>query len=303
MKNLLKNSNWVNEFINIGAVITENQLSEKKVSAFLISPFSRYASSLIAFGSIFYKLKKQNLSNIDYVDFEVGQNLMFKEGNRHVAVVVMSFDNTNVKIQHKSNKMIQSLPSSSFFKLSKPATSNKNRMKSHSLIDVNKKFIFDLFDDNDIYNNLVNSSNLEAVIVGNKSAILREVDQRVLIPNKETKSIGCIDDIIRYKNDSSHQHWRTIIEPSVNNKGVDWFIENNQLSNNPIGILEGVNVFNEWRYLFEDTSFITIINRENNTKNILINYINELKQENFYSGIESKLFKNINSELITINHE
>ena len=66
---------------------------------------------------------------------------MFKEGNRHVAVVVMSFDNTNVKIQHKSNKMIQSLPSSSFFKLSKPATSNKNRMKSHSLIDVNKKLV------------------------------------------------------------------------------------------------------------------------------------------------------------------
>ena len=125
------------------------------------------------------------------------------------------------------------------------------------------------------------------------------------MPNKETKSIGCIDDIVRYKNDSSHQHWRTIIESSVNNKGVDWFrfIENNQLSSNPIGILEGVNVFNEWRYLFEDTSFVTVINRERNTNNIIINYINELKQENFYSGIESKLFKSINSELITINHE
>lgn len=303
MENLLKNSKWINDFINIGAIITEKQLSEKKVSAFLISPFSRYSSSLIAFGSIFYKLKNQNLNNNSYIDFEIGQNLMFKEGNRHVAVVVMSYDDKQVKIQHKSSKMIQILPSSSFFKLSKPTTSNKNRMKSHSLIDVNRKFILDLFDDNDIYNNLVNSSNLEVIIVGNKSAILNEVDQRILIPNKETKSIGCIDDIMRYKNDSSHQHWRTIIEPSVNNKGVDWFIENNQISNNPMGILEGVNVFNEWRYLFEDTSFISIFNRENNTKNIVINYINELKRENFYSGIESKLFKNINSELIMINHE
>jgi len=303
MENLLKNSKWVNEFINIGAIITEKQLSEKKVSAFLVTPFSRYASSLVAFGSIFYKLKNQNLNNNSYIDFEIGQNLMFKEGNRHVAVVVMSFDDKQVKIQHKSSKMIQILPSSSFFKLSKPTTSNKNRMKSHSLIDVNKKFIQDLFNDNDIYNSLVNSSNLEVIIVGNKSAILNEVDQRILIPNKETRSIGCIDDIVRYKNDSSHQHWRTIIEPSMNNKGFDWFIEDNQLSRNPIGIIEGDSVFNEWRYLFEYTSLITIMNREKNTSNIIINFINDLKRENFYGSIESKLFKSINSELITINHE
>ena len=89
----------------------------------------------------------------------------------------------------------------------------------------------------------------------------------------------------------------------MNNKGFDWFIEDNQLSRNPIGIIEGDSVFNEWRYLFEYTSLITIMNREKNTSNIIINYINDLKRENFYGSIESKLFKCINSELITINHE
>ncbi len=34
MENLLKNSKWINDFINIGAIITEKQLSEKKYQLF-----------------------------------------------------------------------------------------------------------------------------------------------------------------------------------------------------------------------------------------------------------------------------
>ena len=156
-----------------------------------------------------------------------------------------------------------------------------------------------------IYNNLVNVSNEEVVIVGNMSSLQREADEKFLKlnSNESNKLDGCIDDLVRYKNDNSFQHWRTRIFPSNTQTGVgDWEINSeDQLSSKPIGILEGINTFESWKYSFSETSFMNLLNDYDSSKEIIEREISDMKENGTLLGIESK-FKELNSQLIILNH-
>ena len=315
---ILNNYSWVNDFISLGYRIASSHHSNQKSNVFVISSFQRYISSLIAFGKVLFSLNNQsNQKNLNYYDFQKGDEFMIREGKKLKAVKIKQFfknietreSTENIleasHIELRDKNIIRFLPKLMWGQLSRATTSNKKNMVSHSNIDVNRSFVDSISENPNTFNELADNTYFENVIIGNRKAILEEVDQKILIPKKDPSNIGCIDDLVRYKNDSSYQHWRTIVESSSKREDILWadIIQEETLNKNPIGIIEGFTTYQNWNWEFKNTSLITICDRDKNSKDFVNQEIKKFEKDLNSTNKKFKILNNSNSEIITLNYE